>query len=98
MYRFTAYTQDKRIVQGRIDAASESMAEEALYRAGYQSILSLREASPGLSLKKLMPTLFGVKPQDVIDFSYQLATLIESGIGILTALGLLKEQAHKAGV
>jgi type IV pilus assembly protein PilC len=95
-YQFTAYTLDKRIVQGRIDATSESMAEETLYRAGYQRILSLREVRLGLSLETLMPTLFGVKPQDVIDFSHQLATLIESGISIFTALELLKEQAPRA--
>jgi len=95
-YQFTAYTLDKRIVQGRIDATSEDMAEEALYRAGYQRILSLREVRLSLSLEKLMPTLFGVKPQDVIDFSHQLATLIESGISIFTALELLKEQAPRA--
>jgi len=96
MYQFTAYTLDKRVVQGRIDATSEDTAEEALYRAGYQRILSLREVRLGLSLEKLMPTLFGVKPQDVIDFSHQLATLIESGISIFTALELLKEQAPRA--
>ena len=95
-YQFTAYTLDKRIVQGRIDATSENMAEETLYRAGYQRILSLREVRLGLSLETLMPTLFGAKPQDVIDFSHQLATLIESGISIFTALELLKEQAPRA--
>jgi type IV pilus assembly protein PilC len=95
-YKYRAYTLDKRIVQGTIDVTSESMAEEALYRAGYQQVLSLREARPGLSLEKLIPTLFGIKTQDVIDFSHQLATLIESGIPILTALQLLEGQASRA--
>jgi len=95
MYQFTAYTLDKKIVQGNIDATSENMAEEALYQAGYQRVLSLREIRPRLSLKALFPTLFGVKSQDVIDFSHQLATLIESGVTILTALELLKAQAPR---
>ena len=95
-YQFKAYTLDKRIVQGTIDAASESMAEEALYQAGYNRVLSLREIRPGLSLERLIPTFFGVKAQDVIDFSRQLATLIESGVTILTALQLLEEQAFRA--
>jgi len=95
-YQFKAYTLDKRIVQGTIDAASESMAEEALYRAGYNRVLSLKETRPGLSLERLIPTFFGVKAQDVIDFSRQLATLIESGVTILTALQLLEEQAFRA--
>ncbi len=95
-YQFKAYTLDKRVVQGRIDAASESMAEEALYRAGYNRVLSLKEIRPGLSLEQLIPTFFGVKAQDVIDLSRQLATLIESGVTILTALQLLEEQAFRA--
>jgi len=95
MYQFTAYTLDKKIVQGNIDATSENMAEEALYRAGYQRVLSLREVRPHLSLETIFPTFFGVKTQDVIDFSNQLATLIESGVTILTALELLREQAPR---
>lgn len=95
-YQFTAYTVDKRIIQGTIDAASESMAEQALYQAGYHRILSLREVRPGLGLQKLMPTLFGIRTQNVIDFSHQLAFLIESGVALLTALQLLEEQTSSA--
>ena len=97
-YQYTAYTLDKRIVQGTIDATSESMAEEALYRTGYHRVLSLKEVRPSLSLEKLMPTFFGIRAQDVIDFSRQLATLIESGIAILTALQLLEGQAPGAAL
>ena len=96
-YKYRAYTTDKRIVQGTIDVVTESMAEGALYQAGYQRILSLKEVQPTeLSLEKLIPTLFGIKTQEVIDFSRQLATLIESGISIHTALQLLEGQVSKA--
>jgi type IV pilus assembly protein PilC len=50
---------------------------------------------PGLSLERLIPTLFGVKTQDVLDFSDQLATLIKSGVNLLTSLQLLEGQASK---
>lgn len=95
-YQFTAYTLDKKIAKGTIDADSETMAEGALYQAGYNRILSLREVPPGLSLEKFMPTLFRVRAQDVINFSHQLATLFESGVNIITALQLLEEQTHRA--
>lgn len=91
-YRYSAYTIDKRIVQGTVDAASERMAEEALYRAGYHRVLKLREISSGLDLSRWLPSIFGVKSQDVIDFSRQLAALLAAGIPILTALQLLGEQ------
>jgi len=95
-YKYTAYTMDKKIVSGRINAASENIAEEELYRAGYHRILSLKEVrSGGINLEKALPSLFGAKAQDVIDFSKQLATLIESGIAVLTALQLLRGQVSR---
>ena len=94
-YKYKAYTSDKRIVQGTIEVTSESLAEGALYRAGYQHILSLKEVPPVLGLETLIPTLFGVKTQEVIDFSNQLATLIESGITILNSLQLLEGQTFR---
>lgn len=94
-YKYQAYTSGKKIVQGTIEVASEKQAEGAIYRAGYQQILSLEEVSPGLSLESLVPTFFGVKGQEVIDFSNQLATLVESGISLLTSLQLLGGQTAK---
>lgn len=94
-YKYTAYTTDKRVVQGTIEVTSESLAEGALYRAGYQHIISLKEVPHGLSLESQIPTLFGVKTQEVIEFSGQLATLIESGITIHNSLQLLEGQTTK---
>jgi len=94
-YKYRAYTHDKKIMQGTINADSENMAEAVLYQAGYQHILSLREVKAGISLEESIPSLFGIKTQDVIDFSHQLAAMIESGIPIITALRLLEEQAPK---
>jgi len=96
-YRYKAYTVDKKVAEGTIEAVSENVAEDALYQAGYRRILSLREIRAGRSLEDLLPTLFGVKAQDVVDFSRQLATLIDSGVSILTALQLLQGQASSPG-
>jgi type IV pilus assembly protein PilC len=94
-FKYTVYTADKKVVEGRIDVASESLAEGALYRAGFQNILTLEEVAPGMSLEKLIPSLFGVKTQEVIDVSNQLATLVHSGITIITSLKLLEGQTRK---
>ena len=94
-YKYLAYTADKKVVEGRIEVASESLAEGALYRAGFQNILSLEEITPGMSLEKMLPSLFGIKPQDIIDISNQLATLVQSGISIVTSLKLLEGQTPK---
>ncbi|MGD0795347.1 MAG: type II secretion system F family protein [Dehalococcoidales bacterium] len=94
-YKYTAYTTGKKIVQGTLEVASESLAEGALYRAGYERVLSLKEVTPGFSLEKLLPSFFGVKTQEVIDFANQLSTLIESGISALTSLELLARQTSR---
>ena len=97
-YGYSAYTHDKKMVKGTIDAASDILAEEALYRAGYKLVIGLAEARPKASLERLIPTLYGIKAQDIIDFTYQLATLIESGVPLLTSLQLLEGQAPKAAL
>jgi len=71
------------------------MAEDALYRAGYQHILSLTEVRPRKSFREMMPSFFGVKGQDVIDFSRELASLIDAGVPILNAMQLLEGQSTR---
>ena len=97
-YWYEVYTPDKQIVQGTVDASSESMAEEILYGSGYQRILRLREIRSGLTLERVLPQVFGVNTQQLIDFSRELATLLESGMPILTSLQLLEDQAHNAAM
>jgi type IV pilus assembly protein PilC len=43
-------------------------------------------------MSQAMPTLFGVRPKDVIIFTRLLATLLERGTDLITALSLLKDQ------
>jgi len=97
-YKYTAYTVDKKVVEGRIDVASEILAEGALYHAGFQNILSLEEVMPSMTLERLIPSLFGIKAQDIIDVSNQMATLVQSGITIVTSLKLLEGQTRKASL
>lgn len=94
-FKYRVYSTDKKLVEGRLEVGSESLAEAALYQAGFQNIISLEEVTPGTGMENLIPILFGVKSQDVIDISNQLATLVQSGITILSALKLLEGQATK---
>jgi type IV pilus assembly protein PilC len=94
-YKYRAYSTDKKIVEGKIEVATESLAEAALYRAGYQNIISLKEVAPKFELEELLPSFLGVKMRDVIDISNQLATLVQSGITLLQALKLLQGRVTK---
>ncbi|MCX8125999.1 MAG: type II secretion system F family protein [Dehalococcoidia bacterium] len=97
-YAFRACTEDMKVVEGTIDAVSEEAAEEALYQAGYRNVLTLKPKAAGTFLERHLPAVTGVKTQDVIDFSRELATLLRSGITLLSALELLKSQARKGAI
>lgn len=90
-YRYVAYTRTGERVQGMLNVPTEVAAEEALWRSDYV-IVSLRQVRPGVDVAVLMPTFFGVKTRDLIVFSRQLATLIDSGITILAGLQMLAEE------
>jgi type IV pilus assembly protein PilC len=95
MYRYQAYTFDKKIVEGTVDAVTEAMAEESLLSAGYNRVLTLQKVHPAFSLPRLFPGLYAVKKSDIIDLFFQLATLLESRMPAVQALWLLSEQASK---
>ncbi|MBN1160779.1 MAG: type II secretion system F family protein [Dehalococcoidales bacterium] len=96
MYQYEAYTLDKEIVQGTIDAPNEGVAEERLNGAGYHQILTLKKTSPTLSasVKRLFHLPSSVKKSEFTDFFYQLATLLDSRMPFVQALWVLAEQTH----
>ncbi len=90
-YSYVAYAEGGEIVRGKLAAVSEAAATELLAYVGYQ-VVSLMPFKPFLSLDKLYETLFPPKPNEVILFYRELATLLESGISIVAALDLLQHQ------
>ena len=89
-FEYVGYTSDRKVVKGKIAAETETEAGERLGRSGYQ-IISLKHITPFISDT---PTFFApkVKLEDIIMFSRQLALLLESGVGIVQGLELLKAQ------
>jgi type IV pilus assembly protein PilC len=90
-YEYIGYTADRRVVKGKITASGEKEAGDRLAASGYE-ILRLK-ASGGPAITG-MPSLFkkGAKQEEIILFSRQLALLLESGVGIVQSLDLLKVQ------
>ncbi len=90
-YRYEAATAQGKLVKGTIKATGEIEAERLIIGQGYRPVSV--EAVPSMwSLEEAFPTLFKIKPRDVIIFSRQLATLLRSGISLLPALEILQEQ------
>ena len=91
-YAYVGYTEDKRLIKGKIPAASEQAAMDMLDNVGYR-IISLKPITRVLpDFSKLLESK--VKPQELITFSRQLALLLESGVGIVQALELLGAQTN----
>lgn len=95
MYQYQAYTHDRRIVQGTIDASNEAAAESLLREAGYNQVLTLKKTLPGYSFRGIFSGFRSVTKPDIIDFFKQLATLIDSRMPFVQALAILAEQASK---
>lgn len=90
-YRYVATTSQGKSVKGTVKATSEIAAERIIIGKGYYP--EHVEVVPSMfNLEEALPSLFKVKPRDVIVFSRQLATLLKSGISLLPALEILRGQ------
>lgn len=88
-YQYVAYTPLGEKIQGRIDATTEGEAEAALWKQNY-TVVALKETRKSGESQLFVSK---IKTRDLVVFSRQLATLIESGIPIVRGLVLLQEQA-----
>jgi len=90
-FAYTAYSEDKKLVKGRVSATTEEAASELLSYGGYR-IVSLKSVTPLINKEKLLASFSRIKPQEILMFSRQLALLLEAGTDIVTSLDLLQEQ------
>ncbi len=90
-FRYVAYTEDKKLVKGKLSATSEEAATELLSYGGYQ-VISLQSVVALFNKEKQLARFYRIKPREIIMFSRQLALLLESGTDIVTSLELLQSQ------
>ncbi|MGB2884133.1 MAG: type II secretion system F family protein [Dehalococcoidia bacterium] len=84
-FKYTAATADGGAVSGILFADNEYGAEQTLWDSGL-TIINLKKRIKMPELHQMLPSLFGVKRRDVIQFSRNMASLLEAGIPILRAL------------
>ncbi|HEY49280.1 MAG TPA: type II secretion system F family protein [Dehalococcoidia bacterium] len=84
-FKYTATTADGTEVTGVLEAESQISAEEILWDSGL-TIINLRKILKLPALHEALPSLFGVQRKDVIQFSRNVASLLDAGIPILRAL------------
>lgn len=88
-YRYIAKEKNGRTLTGILDADSESEAAELLHKKDL-IVVSVSQAKAGV----VKPAGKGkkIKLDDLVVFSRQLATMIDAGIPLVHALGILSEQ------
>ena len=96
-YKYVAYNQQKQLVNGKVDAPNEKVAQDMLNLSGLKTV-SLKEAKPLLNMEKIRGTTYKISNKEVIMFSKQLALMIESGFDIAASLDLLANQISNRGL
>jgi type IV pilus assembly protein PilC len=84
-FKYTASTAEGSLINGVVEAESETTAEDILWKSGL-TIIDLKKSLKLPPLHEMLPSLFGVKKRDVIVFSRNLASLLDAGIPIFRAL------------
>ena len=96
-YKYVAYNQEKQLVNGKVDAPNEKVAQDLLNLSGLKTV-SLKQAKPLLNMEMIRGSAGKIKNKEVIMFSKQLALMIESGFDIAASLDLLASQITNRGL
>lgn len=88
--RYKAATKEGKIIQGLIDA--KDVNEAALYLRNKEFMVIKVEAVTSDSLSSLLAKLNKVKSGDVVLFTRQLSSMLESGLTLMRALEIFRDQ------
>lgn len=90
-YSYKAVDGEGRSISGVIDADSSAMATQML-QSQRLYIVALNE-SKGASGFSMPSFKAKIKPEEIVQFAWQFATMIDSGIPLLKSLDILRTQA-----
>ncbi len=96
-YKYVAYNEQKQLVNGKVDAPNETVAQDMLTLSGLKTV-SLKVAKPLLDMEKIRGASYKISNKEIIMFSKQLALMIESGFDIAASLDLLESQIANRGL
>jgi type IV pilus assembly protein PilC len=93
IYKYEAYNKDKKIIRGSIESSSEDAAEGILYRAGFDRIIRLKEANSSANWRQSLAGKPKVSQQALLDFTNELAIMLESGLSLHVALKQMEKMS-----
>jgi type IV pilus assembly protein PilC len=92
-YSYTVRDARGKLVEGKVEAASEAAVADKLKGMGYTP-LQVRPADVGMQREVRLGRKKKVKTKDLAVFSRQFATMIDAGLTMLRALSIMAEQAE----
>lgn len=90
-YQYTAKDKDGHTVSGILEGACESAVADILHKQELV-VISVEQATDKDIKARAKTKDKKIKPDELVIFSRQLATMIDSGIPLVHALGILAEQ------
>ena len=94
--RYKAATKEGKIEQGLIDANDINAAAQYLRSKELMPIhIVMEQENP---LAKILPMMSRVKSSDIIIFTRQLSSMLSSGLTLMRALSILKDQVQSAAM
>ncbi len=92
-FNYTARDRDSRLISGTLEAQDKSFIIKELKKRNLTIIDIIQE---DIKEKKVVQhrSRGKVKPMDLVVFSRQLATLIDSGVSLITGLNILHDQVE----
>lgn len=90
-YSYKAVDAEGRAINGVIDADTSEAATQMLQSQRlYITSISAAKAASGFALPSFKER---IKPEEIVQFAWQFATMIDSGIPLLKSLDILRSQA-----
>src|SRR5258708_3195877 len=93
---YRAVTADGKTIRGLIEAKDVKEAANYLRQHNFVPVQIMPETKTGYA--KYIPFLYRVKSSDIVFFTRQLASMITSGLTLLQALNVLKNQLQNAAM
>lgn len=93
MYRYKARDQRGKLVEGTMEAPSQTELADKLRKMGY-IITGITPEARGITLEELLSRLRRIKPEDTILFNIQLSNMLDAGLPLLTCLRTISSQTE----
>jgi type IV pilus assembly protein PilC len=97
-FSYIGYKPNGEQVKGELEADSERTAEATLWKSDL-TVSAIKEKKKLLPpIQELLPSLYAIKTEEIVNLNRDLYTLLNAGIGIYPSLTMLYERTSKTSM